>query len=226
MSRIYRGLAVAAVFVAAGCRAPATAPAPPPPSEPAPTKVEAEPAPPPEVDARLETIGELAMHVPLEWERVEPSSPMRVAEFRLPGPGGDVDLSVFSFPGDAGSVEANLERWRGQFEGEATAPRQFEVESLVVTRMDVTGTYVAPLKPGAPEKHDEPDSYMMAAIVEGGQRTYYFKCVGPAKAVRPWVESFDAALATVRLSQDTSAERVGGPTHGATEPPRRRTGGV
>ena len=43
------------------------------------------------------------------------ASPMRVAQFVVPGPGGDAEMGVFRFAGGAGGVDANIARWKGQF---------------------------------------------------------------------------------------------------------------
>ena len=51
---------------------------------------------------------------------------MRVAQYGLPGPAGEATLGIFFFgPGQGGSVEANIERWFGQFKQEDghTGPR-------------------------------------------------------------------------------------------------------
>src|SRR5690606_38101055 len=61
-------------------------------------------------------VGEMKIQVPEEWEVRPPSSDMRLAELVIPGPGGDAELAVFRFPGGAGGVQANIDRWKGQFQ--------------------------------------------------------------------------------------------------------------
>src|SRR5260221_6128721 len=52
--------------------------------------------------------------VPSEWQE-QPLSEMRLASFKAEGSGGQsADVSVSSFPGDAGGIESNINRWRGQ----------------------------------------------------------------------------------------------------------------
>lgn len=188
---------------AAGCRAstpPAEAGAPPA-VEAAPAEAEtAEAAAPEPIPTRPEQLGGLVMDVPEEWTRQDPESAMRLAQFLLPGPAGDVELVVFRFPAGAGSVEANLERWRGQIDGEHAPAREMQVGALAITTLDLTGTYVAAVRPGSPEHHDESDNRMLVAIVEGDGDTLYFKCVGPAASVTPWASAFEAALRSLRPS--------------------------
>src|SRR5580765_4871781 len=53
---------------------------------------------------------------PAGWTSVTPSSPMRRAQYRVPGPGGDGECAVFYFgPGQGGDPHANATRWAGQF---------------------------------------------------------------------------------------------------------------
>ena len=61
-------------------------------------------------------IGQLQAKVPKDWKEEQPSSSMRIAQFRVPGNDGDGELVVFS--GIGGSVDANLNRWYGQFKSE------------------------------------------------------------------------------------------------------------
>src|SRR5262245_40912700 len=53
---------------------------------------------------------------PAGWIAETPSSPMRKAQYRVPGPGGDGECAVFYFgPGQGGDPMANAQRWVGQF---------------------------------------------------------------------------------------------------------------
>src|SRR5215510_5307663 len=53
---------------------------------------------------------------PAGWIAETPSSPMRKAQYRVPGPGGDGECAVFYFgPGQGGDPMANAQRWAGQF---------------------------------------------------------------------------------------------------------------
>ncbi|MBT6710180.1 MAG: hypothetical protein HOB22_00530, partial [Candidatus Marinimicrobia bacterium] len=61
-------------------------------------------------------IGRLQAKVPKDWKKEQPSSSMRIAQFRFSGNDGDGELVVFS--GIGGSIDANLNRWYGQFKSE------------------------------------------------------------------------------------------------------------
>src|SRR5262245_22542872 len=61
----------------------------------------------------------LTFQAPAAWKKTRPTNPqMRKAQLRVEPAKGDQDpaeLVVFKFPGGAGTVEANIARWRSQF---------------------------------------------------------------------------------------------------------------
>jgi hypothetical protein len=146
----------------------------------------------------------LAYDVPKEWRAVEATSSMRLAQWSY---GARSEIVVFYFgEGQGGSVEANLDRWYGQFEqpdGSSTRERAKVTKSkagaLTVTRADVQGTYGAPVRPGAAERHNEPDYRMIAAVVEGPSGPWFIRFLGPAKEVSAGETPFDAFLSGLRL---------------------------
>ncbi|MCB9713275.1 MAG: hypothetical protein H6712_05430 [Myxococcales bacterium] len=177
----------------------------------------------PSGEVAAETLTGLAFAVPKEWEKGAPSNRMRLAQWVLPGPGGDAELVVFRFPGGAGGIEANLTRWKGQFtppEGktidDVSTTKEVQGEGLKTTLVDVSGTYVAAMTPGAEAKHDDPDTRMLAAIVEGIGDPFYFKAVGPKATMDLWAEPFAAMIGTFAASGGgTGAAASGGGAAGA-----------
>lgn len=165
------------------------------PAASAPIKVRA-PVNPTEVTpggkVRPETVEGLKMSVPTEWTRKPGANPMRLAEFVLPGPGGEVTLVVSRFAGGGGDAAANVARWKTQMTRPDGSPvddaheKTSERAPLKVTTVDIQGTNVAAVTPGAPERYNEPDSRLLGVIVEGAGDPYFFKAVGPAKTVDIW----------------------------------------
>ena len=139
------------------------------------------------------------------WNSREPASRMRAAEFDLESAAADgnhASLVVYYFGiGAAGSVDANIERWCGQFEQpdgsdpsdvariEARTINGFDVHTI-----DLGGTYVAETRPGSGERLNKPDYHMLAAIVQSEAGPYYFKLVGPVTTVERWRGSYDMML--------------------------------
>jgi hypothetical protein len=123
---------------------------------------------------------------------------MRVAQWVLPGPGGDAELVVFRFPGGGGGIEQNVARWKGQFQppegksiDDVTVTKTIEGALVKTTLVDVSGTYVAAVMPGADETHNDADQRMIAAIVEGSGDPFYFKAVGPRATMDLWAPAFE-----------------------------------
>jgi hypothetical protein len=161
----------------------------------------------PSGETQSASVAELELAVPAEWKQGRPRSTMRLAEFTIPGPGGDAELVVFRFPGGAGGVEANIERWKGQFqppEGKSvddmTTVTKREQGNLAITVVDVRGHFVAAVMPGAEATHDEADYRMLAAIIEGSGDAFFFKTVGPQKTLDVWGAAHEAMLESLKTS--------------------------
>jgi hypothetical protein len=126
---------------------------------------------------------------------------MRAAEYALPGAddAGAATLVVYYFgPNGAGPIEANLERWAGQFEvpdggdpREAATMDEREIDGMPAWTMDLTGTYVAAMQPGSQMRMREVDWRLLGAIVETEAGPYYFKLVGPAATVSRWESAYE-----------------------------------
>jgi len=150
----------------------------------------------------------LKYDVPEGWVPRAPASSMRVAEFTLPRAAADAEdaeLVLYFFGGTGGSVQANLDRWIGQVQqpdGRASRAvaktTTFTANGLEVTVLDVSGRYVAEVRPGSAERHDKPGSRLMAAVIETPDGPYFVKVVGPAATVARWTDSVGAFLRSVR----------------------------
>lgn len=151
----------------------------------------------------------LKFKAPDQWISEQPSSSMRVAQYRLPRAEGDAEdgsLVLYYFSGQGGSVQANLDRWIGQMDqpdGSSSRDKakteQTTVNGLQVTVLDVTGTYKAEVAPMSSERVNKPNFRMIAAVVETSTGPYFFKLVGPAKTVTRWNEGFHQAIKSVEF---------------------------
>jgi len=145
--------------------------------------------------------GTLTFTPPAGWKSSNPTSSMRVAEFTLPRAAGDADdahLVVYYFGGSGGSVDANIQRWIGQMQQpdgkapSAAATRETrKVHGLTVTLVDVSGTYVAEMSPGAAEHHNQARYRLRAGVVETTNGPYFVKLVGPEKTIARWDAAFN-----------------------------------
>jgi hypothetical protein len=142
---------------------------------------------------------------PQNWKSEAPR-PMRLTTYSVPHAAGDADngeCGVYYFgAGQGGSVEANLDRWIGQFlQADGKPAKQVAkvgkrvVHSMKITTVDVSGAYtgMAMGQTGAPK----PGYRLLGAIVEGPQESIFFKFTGPAKTVAQNQTAFDAMLASI-----------------------------
>jgi hypothetical protein len=152
--------------------------------------------------------GHLTFTAPPSWHARPAASSMRVAEFVIPRTDGDkedAELVLYYFGAQGGGgPQANIDRWVGQLQrpggGSAAADARTEsrtINGLEVSTVDVSGTYVAEVRPGAAEHFNKPGFRLMAAVVETPRGPYYVKLTDPAgtvTAARPAYQAFLASL--------------------------------
>src|ERR1044071_3364033 len=123
---------------------------------------------------------------PDKWEWVESASPMRKAQLKVGDAKNSAEVVFFHFgPSNGGGVQANVERWFGQFEG----PREklnAKSEEVTVGKRKVTyvraeGTYLSGM-PGEP-RTPQPNSALRGAIVESSEGDVFVKMTGPKSIV-------------------------------------------
>lgn len=139
--------------------------------------------------------------VPKRWTE-QGARPMRAATYSIPAAQGDAEpaeCAVFYFGNSqGGSVDANIDRWVGQFEtGNPPARSEREVNGMKVTLVQIAGAYLAPAGPMM-ESQGKKDNYrLLGAIAEAPQGSVFFKLTGPAKTVGECQEEFDALVASL-----------------------------
>ena len=142
------------------------------------------------------------------WIREEPTSDHRMIQYRLrgePSQVGDARLVVYYFGAEgAGSVDANIARWAGQFRQPDGLPsldvarrHEFEVNGVKVRTIALEGTYVAAVTPGSEEQLNRPHRGLHAAVVLTDAGPYYFKVVGPAETVDLWTASLKEMIGSL-----------------------------
>ena len=173
---------------------------------------ETESAPEPAVSAGPATASAagLKFEAPSTWISEAPSSSMRLAQYRLPGLEGDpedAELAVFYFGGQGGSVQANVDRWIGQFSNPdgspVTDPRVSErnANGVPLTIVDVRGTYHQSQGPMMAQTTAKENYRMLAVVAEGPAGPTFFKLTGPQPTVDHFEESFNSFLDTLRPAQ-------------------------
>ena len=143
---------------------------------------------------------------PANW-KAQDQRPMRLATYTVPPVQGDQDsgeCGVYYFgPGGAGSVQANMDRWIGQFQqtdgkaSKATVKNGTAGGGLKLTTVDVSGAYTGMGGPRAPQGPPKAGYRLLGAIVEGPQGSIFFKFTGPAKTVAQNQSAFLKMLASI-----------------------------
>ena len=137
------------------------------------------------------TAGDFKFAVPAGWRSGQPSSPMRKAELYVPGPegtgkAGEAIITVFHFgPGQGGTVQQNVDRWFGQFDGDndanGAATAKETIGTVPVTFARARGTFQSGM-PGQPTTPLEGQA-LLGAILESPNGDVYVKMTGPSPTV-------------------------------------------
>ncbi len=156
-------------------------------------------------------VDRLEFVVPSTWIVEQPTSSMRKAQLRLPGDDGgdsDAELVIYNFgttPEAGGSVEANFDRWCGQFiqadgrdSTEVAVRRESQIGGMAVHTIDISGRYVAAVRPGNPEKHDKPDQRMLGSVIISPDGKYFLKLLGPSSTVEKHAARYDEFLRSLK----------------------------
>jgi hypothetical protein len=136
---------------------------------------------------------------PATW-KAQGERQMRVATYTIPAAAGDKDpgeLAIFYFgPGQGGGVQANIDRWEGQFSQKTAAPKttKSSVAGMAVTLVDVVGTYALSAGPMSPEKVNKSGYRMLGYIVEAPKGAVFFKLTGPAITLKANEAAFTAMI--------------------------------
>jgi len=144
---------------------------------------------------------------PSGW-KTEAQRPMRLATYTVPHAPGDADngeCGVFYFgQGQGGSVDANMDRWIGQFlqaDGKpsksAAKIEKRTAHGLKLTTVDVSGSYTGMGGPMAQGGAPKPGYRLLGGIVEGPQGSVFFKFTAPAKTIAQNQSAFQRMLDSV-----------------------------
>jgi hypothetical protein len=147
------------------------------------------------------TAGGVRWMVPKRWAE-EPGRPMRAATYAVPSSEGDPEggeCAVYFFgAGQGGGVDANIDRWVGQFENPGTPTKASrDIGGLKVTEVQVAGTYLSPGGPMMQSQGKKENYRLTGAIVEGPDGLVFFKLTGPSKTVTDAAGEFDAMMGSL-----------------------------
>lgn len=146
--------------------------------------------------------GDLTFKAPEGWVSEQPTSSMRVLQYKLPGDAGDANLVVFFFgQGQGGPVQDNFDRWIGQMQQtrDKAKTENLTVNGMPVTLLDVSGTFSGDMMSGS--QSPQPNSRMRAGVIESPKGNYFIKLVGPEKTVTRWDDAFLAFIKSAEFKK-------------------------
>lgn len=145
---------------------------------------------------------------PTSWKAEAPSSGMRMAQYRIdpaPGDSESGECALFHFPGSGGPVQANIDRWIGQFQqpdgsnsADHASVQKFSSEGLNVSYVEVAGTYTGGMTGMGAPSEPKPGYRMVAGVVETAQGPWFMKCTGPSATMEATAPGLKALLKSAR----------------------------
>lgn len=131
----------------------------------------------------------LTLEVPETWKQEKPKTNLRLGQFVIPKAEGDeedAELTLFNF-GAGGGVQANIDRWIGQFhsDGREVKLSKGEIENGKYYFVEISGTYNKPIGPPILRKTEPAPGSRMLGVILGIEEKgiFFFKMTGPDKTV-------------------------------------------
>jgi hypothetical protein len=139
---------------------------------------------------------------PAGWERKQPGSEFVSAEFLLPRADGDGEDGRLTISTAGGSVESNLDRWKGQFEPppQAASPEEVDVAGLKVTVVDYSGEFNDQRGPFAPGVK-RPNYRMIGAVIPARGQLHFIKATGPQNTIAKHAEAIREFIHSVKTTR-------------------------
>ena len=148
-----------------------------------------------------------------DWKKVEPKSRIVEFEIQVPRIEGDAQDGRLTIMGAGGSLEANIDRWKQQFEApsegsidDATKVSQLKVDAPAkVTMVDISGTFIDSMGGGpfaGGTKVPRKNYRMLAAIIQTEQDGNYFvKLYGPKPTIDKNAKHFESLIKSVEIAR-------------------------
>jgi hypothetical protein len=161
--------------------------------------------------------GQITMQAPAEWETRKPAVNILEYEFAVAPVEGDDNPGRVTVMGAGGGVEANINRWMGQFEqpdGSSTKDlakvEKRDIDGAEVHIVSITGTY-HDTPGGGPFTRTKvvkrPGYRMLSAIIVTPESGHYFiKLYGPQKTVDAQEDAFQKMLESLQVKAAADAE--------------------
>jgi hypothetical protein len=144
-------------------------------------------------------LGAIQLTAPAAWTRKPPGSSFVAAEFSLPRADGDDADGRLTVSTAGGSLEANIDRWKGQFQPQPKSISQedIDVAGLKATIVDLSGDFNDQRGPFAPGEL-RPGYRMIAAVIPAGGQLQFIKATGPQKTMASHADAIHQFIRSAR----------------------------
>ncbi len=149
------------------------------------------------IEARDVEIGAAVLTAPDEWVRRKPTSMFLLTEFTLPKADSDTADGRLTVSSAMGSIEDNINRWRGQFGGKPEKENQetIKVGDTEIIWVDFSGSFAD----GFASPTAKPGYRMVAAVIPVAGQQFFIKGTGPEKTVAAHADRIRAFVQSVQV---------------------------
>jgi hypothetical protein len=153
-----------------------------------------------ENDGKLD-IETIHFTVPKAWIP-KPHSQMLLAEFAIPKAEGDQQDGRLTVSQAGGTLEDNINRWKGQFSKKLDKEEEkpIDVGGVKVTLVDFSGTFDDSRGMMGPTV-TRPDYRLLGAIFENDGRLNFIKCYGPAKTIAARADEIKEFIHSLKIDK-------------------------
>ena len=145
--------------------------------------------------------GALEMTVPEGWKAVRPRVGIIEHEMSIPAKEGDDSPGRLTIMGAGGSIEANIDRWRGQFSKlESDEVKKEKIAGQEVHFIEFSGDFRDQAGPFAPAVEKKGYTVLAAIIVTEKRGNYFLKFYGPKGTIEENKKKFE------KMVQDMKAK--------------------
>jgi hypothetical protein len=139
---------------------------------------------------------------PAQWKKTEPSSSFIAVEFVLPRADGDEEDGRLTISTAGGTVQANIDRWKGQFNPQPQQPSQELIEAggMTITLVDLSGDFNDQRGPFAPPVK-RANYRMIGAVIPQESQLNFIKATGPQKTIANHAEAIHEFIRSGRQAR-------------------------
>ena len=152
--------------------------------------------------------GKMTFKAPAGWVKKMPRSRIVEVEFEIPAAKDDTAAGRLTMMGAGGEVQANIDRWVGQFKQEDGSDTKAKVEKLTVADcevhyVDLSGTYMDNPAPFSGAKAIPRDNYRQLSVIILNKKVgnYFLKFYGPKATVAENEKAFRDLVGSLTVKE-------------------------